>query len=85
MGWFYKRGCRAEFNIKTLYLVKHVSALCFIQQNHVNQDGLHVHGALKMGHRFVFVADLLEQIKDLVMEQLKLRFTMSPNPKVAAT
>jgi hypothetical protein len=31
-----KRECRAKFTIKTLYLFKHASKLCFIQQNHVN-------------------------------------------------
>jgi hypothetical protein len=53
-----KRGCRAKFTIKTLYLLKHVLELCFIQQNHVNQDGLHVHGDLKMDDKFAFVAHL---------------------------
>jgi hypothetical protein len=53
-------------------LFKHVSELCFIQRNHVNQDGLHVHGDFKMGDKFAFAAHLLEQIKDFMMEQLKL-------------
>jgi hypothetical protein len=39
-GGFIKRRCRVEFTIKTLQLFKHVSKLCFVQQNHVNQDGL---------------------------------------------
>jgi hypothetical protein len=26
-----KKGCRIEFTIKTLYLLKHASKLCFIQ------------------------------------------------------
>jgi hypothetical protein len=43
-----------------MYLFKHVSELCFIQQNHINQDSLHVHGDLKMGDRFAFTAHLLE-------------------------
>jgi hypothetical protein len=51
---------KVEFTIKTLYLLKHVSKLCFIQQNHVNQNGLHVHGDLKMGDRFTFIAHLSE-------------------------
>jgi len=37
---FIKRGCKVEFTIKTLHLLKHLSKLCFIQQNHVNQDNL---------------------------------------------
>jgi len=28
---FIKRGCKTKFTIKTLYLFKHVSKLCFIQ------------------------------------------------------
>jgi hypothetical protein len=36
-------------------LLKRVSKLCFIQRNHVNQDGLHVHGDLKMGDKYAFV------------------------------
>ncbi len=51
---------KIEFTIKTLYLLKHVLELCFIQQNHVNQDGMHVHEDLKMGDKFAFVAHLSE-------------------------
>jgi len=43
-----------------MYLLKHVSKLCFIQQNHINQDGLHVQGDLNMGDRFAFTTHLLE-------------------------
>jgi hypothetical protein len=43
-GGFIKKECRVDITIKTLYLFKHVLKLCFIQENHVNQDGLHVHG-----------------------------------------
>jgi hypothetical protein len=74
MGWFFiKKQSRVEFTIKTLYLVKHILELCFIQQNHINQDGLHVHGDLKMNDRSTFVAHLSQENKDFVMEQLKLR------------
>ncbi len=31
-GGFIEKGCTVEFAIKTLYLFKHVSELCFIQQ-----------------------------------------------------
>ncbi len=67
-GGFIKKGCRTESTIKTSYLLKHISELCFIQQNHVNQIGLHVHRDLKMGDRSTFVAHLLKQIKDFVMK-----------------
>jgi len=50
------RMYKIEFTIKTLHLLKHVSKLCFIQQNRVNQDGLDVHGDLNMGDRSTFVA-----------------------------
>jgi hypothetical protein len=53
-----KRGCRVESTIKTLYLLKHVSKLCFIQQNHVNQNNLHVHGDFTMGDKFSFATHL---------------------------
>jgi hypothetical protein len=72
---FYKKGCRVEFTIKTLYLFKHVSKLCFIQWNHVNQNCLHVHGDFKMGDIYKFFAHLSQQIKDFVMEKLKLVLT----------
>jgi hypothetical protein len=65
-------GSRVEFTIKTLYLVKHVLKLCFIQRNHINQDDLHVHGDLKMTDGSTFVAHLSQENKDFVMEQLKL-------------
>ncbi len=57
-----------------MYLFKHVSKLCFIQRNHVNQNGLHVHGDLKVGDRFAFATPLSEYINDFVMEQLRLGF-----------
>jgi len=46
-------------------------------QNHVNQYGLHVHGDLKMGDIFAFIAHLSQKIKDFVMEQLKIGFIVS--------
>jgi hypothetical protein len=46
-GGSIKKGWKAEFTIRTLYLFKHV-----------NQDGLHVHGDLKMGDSSTFVAHL---------------------------
>jgi len=49
---------RTKFTIKTLYLLKHLLELCFIQQIHVNQDGLHVHEDLKMGDKSAFLAHL---------------------------
>jgi hypothetical protein len=72
-----KRGCRVEFTIKTLYLLKHVSKLCFIQQNHVNQDNLHVHGDFTMGDRFAFATHLSQKLKNFVMEQLRLGLIVS--------
>jgi hypothetical protein len=75
-GGFIKRGCKVKFTIKTLYLFKHVLELCFIQRNHVNQNGLHLHGDLKMGDKSTFATHLFEQIKDFVMEQLRLGFTV---------
>jgi hypothetical protein len=76
-GGSLKRGCKAKFTIKTLYLLKHVSDLCFIQQNHVNQNSLQVHGDFKMGDKFAFATHLSKHIKDFVMEQLMLELTMS--------
>jgi hypothetical protein len=45
-------------------------------KNHVNRDGLHVHGDLKMGDRSTFFAHLSKQIKHFVMEQLRLGLTL---------
>jgi hypothetical protein len=59
-GGFIKRGCKVKFTIKTLYLLKHVSKICFIQWNHVKQNGVHVHGDLKMDDKSAFAAHLLE-------------------------
>ncbi len=67
-----KRGCKVKFTIKTLYFLKHVSKLCFIQQNHVNQDNLHVHENFTMGDRFAFATHLSQEINFFVMEQLRL-------------
>jgi len=59
-GGFIKRGRKTKFTIKTLYLFKHVSKICFIQRNHVKQNGVHVHGDLKMDDNFSFATPLLE-------------------------
>ncbi len=58
-------------------MFKHVLKLCFIQQNRVNQDVLHVHKDLKMGERFAFATHLSQKIKDFAMEQLRLGLTVS--------
>jgi len=42
------------------------------KNNHVHQDGLHVHGDLKMHNKFAFSTHLSKEMKDFVMEQLKL-------------
>lgn len=55
------KGYKVEFTMKTLYLFKHVSEICFIQHNHVNQNGLQVHEDLKMGGIYTFVAHLSQQ------------------------
>ncbi len=55
---FIKKGWRVEFTITTFYLLKHVSKLCFIQQNHVNQDNLHAHGDFTIGDKFAFATHL---------------------------
>jgi hypothetical protein len=55
-------------------LIKHVLELCFIQHKHVHQDGLHVHGDLKIGNKFAIATHLSQEMKDFVMEQLKLCF-----------
>jgi hypothetical protein len=75
-GGFIKKGCIVEFAIKTLYLFKHVLELCFIQQNHVKQNGLHVHGDLKMCDIFAFVVHLSKEIQNFVMEQLRIGLTV---------
>ncbi len=46
-GGSINKGWKAEFTIKTLYLLKHV-----------DQNGLHVHGDLKLGDRSTFVVNL---------------------------
>ncbi len=76
-GGSIKKGCRVEFIIKKLYLLKHALELCFIQRNHVNQYGLHLHGDLKMGDKSTFATHLSQGIKDFVMEQLRLGLTLS--------
>ncbi len=45
-------------------MIKCVLELCFIQHNHVHQDGLHVHGDFKMGNKFAFATHLDEGFCD---------------------
>jgi hypothetical protein len=53
--------------------------LCFIQRNNVNQNCLHVDGDFKMGDRSTLATHLSQEIKDFVMEQLRLGLIVFQN------
>lgn len=70
-GGSIKRGCLAQFTVKTLLYAPHVSEICIIQEKHVNQDGLVVHGGMKCGDRSAFSAHLSPEIRTFVEECLR--------------
>ena len=70
-----KRGCQAQFTVKRLLYLPHISEICIIQEKHVNQDGLIVHGGMKIGDRSAFSAHLSPQIRSFVEDCLRRRDT----------
>ena len=69
-GASLKRGCLAEFTVKTLYLQPHVSQVYLIQPKHVNLGGNVCHGLKIVGDRGAMAWKLSEDIKDFVVKQL---------------
>ena len=72
-----KRGCQAQFTVKTLLYLPQVSEICIIQEKHINRDGLVVHGGMKYGDRSAFSAHLSPKIRSFV--EACLRRGDSPN------
>ena len=65
-GMSIKRGCLAQFTVKQLRRLPHISEICIIQARHVNSDGLVVHGGLKGGDRSAFSAHLSPLMKAFI-------------------
>ena len=74
-GASVKRGCLAQFTVKTFLHLSHVSEICIIQEKHVNCDGLVVHGGMKVGDRSAFSAHLSPEIRSFVEECLRRKDT----------
>lgn len=74
-GQSIKRGCRAQFTVKTLLYLPHVSEISIIQEKHVNSDGLVVHGGMKLGDRSAFSAHLSPEIRAFVEDCLRRKDT----------
>ena len=74
-GSSIKRGCLAQFTVKSLLYLPHVSEICIIQEKHVNCDGLVVHGGMKIGDRSAFSAHLSPEIRLFVEECLRRKDT----------
>ncbi|KAG0618725.1 hypothetical protein M758_4G088100 [Ceratodon purpureus] len=70
-----KRGCQAQFTVKRLLYLPHVSEICIIQEKHVNRDGLVVHGGMKNGDRSAFSAHLSPEIRSFVEDCLRRKDT----------
>lgn len=65
-GGSIKRGCLAQFTVKTILYLPHVSEITIIQDKHVNCDGLVVHGGMKLGDISAFSAHLSPEIRSFV-------------------
>ena len=74
-GASVKRGCLAQFTVKTFLHLPHISEICIIQEKHVNCDGLVVHGGMKIGDRSAFSAHLSPEIRLFVEECLRNKDT----------
>ena len=72
-----KEGCEAEFIVNVLYFLCHIAFLSFIEVEHCNQYGLHVHDKEKPGDRSAFAAHLSKDIKTWVAKQLDLNLNVS--------
>ena len=76
-GGSIKKGCLAQFTVKSLLYLPHVSEICILQEKHVNADGLVVHGGMKVGDRSAFSAHLSPEIRAFVEECLRRKDTVS--------
>jgi hypothetical protein len=70
-GGSIKRGYLAQFTVKTLLYLPHVSEITIIQEKHVNCDGLVVHGGMKLRDRSAFSAHLSPEIRSFVEDCLR--------------
>ena len=70
-GQSIKRGCKAQFTVKSFLYLPHVSEITIIQEKHVNDDGLVVHGGMNVGDRSAFSAHLSPEIRAFVEDCLR--------------
>ena len=71
-GGSMKRRCLAEFQVKCLFLLPHITHVMFCWCEHTNNVGVKVHGDLAMERRSSFSACLSTEMKEWVIVQLDL-------------
>lgn len=74
-GMSIKRGCQARFTTKVLLHAPHITELSIIEPRHVNDEGLIVHGGMKVGDRAAFSAHLSPIVKSFVDDCLREGYT----------
>ena len=65
-GLSIKRGCTTRFTVKSLLHAPHISEIYIFEFNHVNKDGLVVHGGMKFGDRAAFSVHLSPIVKEFI-------------------
>ena len=75
-GMSIKRGCLARFTVKVLLHAPHIAEVCVIEAQHVNKDGVVVHGGMKTGDRGCFAARLSPTIRKFVDDCLHEGYTV---------
>lgn len=75
-GMSIKRGCLARFTVKVLLHTPHLAEVCVIEAQHVNKDGVVVHGGMKVGDRGCYAARLSPTIRKFVDDCLHEGYTV---------
>jgi hypothetical protein len=61
-GDLHKKGCYCSFTLKQFYIHPIITKICYATFQHVNKEGLVVHGFVKSGLKSTFSIHVLEDI-----------------------
>jgi hypothetical protein len=76
-GCSIKKGCQASFWVKQLLHAPHITQVAIISNDHVNRDGLRVHGEPRAGDRCAHSAHLSDEVRLWVADSLRRPMTPS--------
>jgi hypothetical protein len=71
-GNLHKKGCCCSFTLKCFYIHPTIKEICYAMFQHVNKEGLVVHGLVKSGLNSTFLVHVSEDTQTFVLEHLQL-------------